>query len=1200
MRLRALFALSACSRVLTLPARRTSRAALLARVALGALVAFAIAAAARAGIATEPAETARRAASPAAPPPPVLVVDPGFHTAPVRRIALSADGRLVATASDDKTVALWRAATGQRLHVLRGQPGPGAEGRMYGVAFHPREPLLAIGGTGGGHGGGTGGGTAGSQTSLARIYVHSSESGEFVRAIDAGRGEIKRIAWSTDGRWLLAAFAAPGAVRVFAADGRLAAEAMLGGDGYGVAVHDSGRVAVTDTAGALHLYALGADGRLDTPAVGSRINLGGTPVAAAFSPQGDRLAVVHFDMNRQGSVSILDAAGAPLATWRASALGRGRLQALAWSEDGRRLAIGGVHSPAWATASGRASIDALRGFIQEFDAAGGAPGALHEVASDAITDLRALGASAAPSGSGWAWASFDGRWGTTGPGATAAAAAAERSAARHDPVRRPDRLWLAPSAAAAAKAAAAGRTPGAATAFTIQWQGGADRGPRHFDLAERVVRLGAAAGAVPPEEPGIATGTRDWDSVAYATPTLLGAAMPLAAGEISRAVARIPGSGDVVWGTGQRLARIAAGGRAVWAFHPGTETRAVHASADGAWLVAAMSDGTLRWLRARDGAPLLTLYVHSPQQWVLWSPGGYYDASAGAEPMLGWLLAGLGAHAPADEGARYVSIARFRERLHRPDVIDRLLVDLDEALALERADGARAQALRAEALAGAAAAATPLPASPPTAATASPVPQAAVAVVTPLDPRPDPRADLRAAMPPVLDYKQAPIVSTQNSTVTLDLGLRLAADEKLTSLVVRRDGVLQEDAVVTLPPAAAGSGPVRVTVAVPPGDSVVHVSAANAHGFSDALSFKVHRAARPAALPVVPPAAPQAASASASPGAPPATALPSLPAPLPRAAEPAEEKPRLFALLVGVGRYADPQINPLELPGKDAEDMARVLTAQAGRAYRSVQTRVLTEQRATRAAITAGLEWLARSVGPRDFGMLFIAGHALNHSNGSYYFLGHDVVVDRLATTAVAQVQIRQTLARLKGRAVLFVDTCHAGHVFGTAAGAGAAGAPPATGERGASRDLARLANELASPENGVIVFASSTGRQLSLESREWGNGAFTRALVAGLNGGADLMRRGRITFQGLGYYVSAEVDKLTGGRQTPVVIAPPPGLPDFTLALLPTERLGALPLRPPRGASSERIAVAAAVPLASLAATATAAAAPVLRGASL
>jgi hypothetical protein len=51
------------------------------------------------------------------------------------------------------------------------------------------------------------------------------------------------------------------------------------------------------------------------------------------------------------------------------------------------------------------------------------------------------------------------------------------------------------------------------------------------------------------------------------------------------------------------------------------------------------------------------------------------------------------------------------------------------------------------------------------------------------------------------------------------------------------------------------------------------------------------------------------------------------------------------------------------------------------------------------------------------------------------------------------------------------------------------------------------VANDLSSAENGVVVFASSTGMQLSLERADWGNGAFTKALLEGLEGEADYTR---------------------------------------------------------------------------------------------
>jgi uncharacterized caspase-like protein len=87
------------------------------------------------------------------------------------------------------------------------------------------------------------------------------------------------------------------------------------------------------------------------------------------------------------------------------------------------------------------------------------------------------------------------------------------------------------------------------------------------------------------------------------------------------------------------------------------------------------------------------------------------------------------------------------------------------------------------------------------------------------------------------------------------------------------------------------------------------------------------------------------------------------------------------------------------------------------------------------------------------------------------------------------------------------------------------------------------------SAENGAVVFASSTGRQYSFEDPNWGNGAFTKAVVEGVEGKADYAGKGRITINMLDLYISERVKELTKGKQTPAT-AKPKTIPDFPLAL--------------------------------------------------
>lgn len=97
--------------------------------------------------------------------------------------------------------------------------------------------------------------------------------------------------------------------------------------------------------------------------------------------------------------------------------------------------------------------------------------------------------------------------------------------------------------------------------------------------------------------------------------------------------------------------------------------------------------------------------------------------------------------------------------------------------------------------------------------------------------------------------------------------------------------------------------------------------------------------------------------------------------------------------------------------------------------------------------------------------------------------------------------------------------------------------------------DLTAVANDLAAAENGVVVFTSSTGRQYSLESEEWGNGAFTHALVEGLSGKADYSSDGSISINEMNLYLSERVKELTRGQQTPTTSIPKT-VPDFPIAV--------------------------------------------------
>jgi hypothetical protein len=66
---------------------------------------------------------------------------------------------------------------------------------------------------------------------------------------------------------------------------------------------------------------------------------------------------------------------------------------------------------------------------------------------------------------------------------------------------------------------------------------------------------------------------------------------------------------------------------------------------------------------------------------VMWTPSGYYDASPGAEELIGWQL-----NRGKDHAADYFPVSSFRERFYRPDVLTKVLTTQDETEALHQAN----------------------------------------------------------------------------------------------------------------------------------------------------------------------------------------------------------------------------------------------------------------------------------------------------------------------------------------------------------------------------------------------------------------------------------------------------------------------------------------------------------------------------------
>jgi serine/threonine protein kinase/WD40 repeat protein/formylglycine-generating enzyme required for sulfatase activity len=66
--------------------------------------------------------------------------------------------------------------------------------------------------------------------------------------------------------------------------------------------------------------------------------------------------------------------------------------------------------------------------------------------------------------------------------------------------------------------------------------------------------------------------------------------------------------------------------------------------------------------------PVLNFYMGDDGQWIIWHPQGYYDASPGADRLIGWHI-----NRGYDKAAQFFEVQQFKQKLYRPDVIDGIL-----------------------------------------------------------------------------------------------------------------------------------------------------------------------------------------------------------------------------------------------------------------------------------------------------------------------------------------------------------------------------------------------------------------------------------------------------------------------------------------------------------------------------------------------
>ena len=543
---------------------------------------------------------------------PILILDPGMHTAPIYRADVDAAGAYAVTGSHDKTVRIWSARTGALLRTIRLPRGPGNVGKVYAVAISPDGEFVAAGGWMRG--------VAGEEI----IYLFDRETGALVRRIEGLPTNVHHLVYSPDGRYLAATLGANG-LRVYDREAgwdEIARDDDYGGPSYGAAFAADGRLATTSLDGHLRLY----DRAFQRVAV-TKVEDGAEPFGIAFSPGGDRLAVGYADST---AVSLFDGRDlTPLPGPDTEGIDNGILSGVAWSADGATLYAGGRYD----------HEEGRRPVVVWSDAGAGARREL-AAGRDTVMSLRAL-----PEG-GLLVGAMDPYLAVLGPD----------GAPRWE--QRPQQADLRGQHRTLSVS-----DDGGVVDFGYEEWG---KTPARFDLAGLALSLDPPEDGrtAPPEQATLKV--ENWFS--NFQPTLDGRPLPLKRYEASWSLAIHPDGRRFVLGTEWQLRAFTAKGEPLWQQNVPGAVWAVNISGDGRFAVAAYGDGTIRWHRMADGMELLTFFpFNDKRNWVAWEPDGRFFSTLGARSALRWHV-----NRGWDE-APIVLPAHSIPKSFRPEVIRRVL-----------------------------------------------------------------------------------------------------------------------------------------------------------------------------------------------------------------------------------------------------------------------------------------------------------------------------------------------------------------------------------------------------------------------------------------------------------------------------------------------------------------------------------------------
>jgi WD40 repeat protein len=511
-------------------------------------------------------------------------------------------------------------------------------------------------------------------------------------------------------------------------------------------------------------------------------------------------------------------------------------------------------------------------------------------------------------------------------------------------------------------------------------------------------------------------------------------------------------------------------------------------SADARFLTTSSTDRTIRLWSLNDFQerpdsvePLLSLFIVDEDDWILWTPQGYYDASPGCGDLVGWHV-----NQGPDQVAAYYPLHQFRSQLYRPDLISYVLQQGSFQGAIARATNpglAPAQPIDPG-----------LSPAQPIIGQAVPIQPTdqALVLVLPIESPVPLTTDLRK--PETMQSLEPPrvrLLSPQDGMTTRQGQIHLLAEvvsanelpiTEVKVLVNGRPASGKGVSVVAAEGTNQGEASFSRAVKLLPGENEIAVLARNEVAASAPIMVRVIYEA------------------------------------------PEKEiiaRPNLHLLSIGISDYKDRNLS-LRYADRDAQAFADAWESQLGPVYQNIDKTLLLNEEATADRIQDAMRNLAEKVGERDVAVIFISAHGIRNRQLEYYLATHEIDPEKLDETALHFSAVSQLLETLPCKVLLFVDTCHAAGI---------------TGAKAILRDPLY---ELTSDEYGAIVFSSSLSREISREDEKWQHGAFTKAILDTFaSPDSDLNSDGFLSLTEMEQSVCDRVREMTEGEQHPVMKRP-------------------------------------------------------------